>query len=58
MLVNGVIDLILAALIISGIPGTFAWALGLLVGVDLLLGGVALIAMASAARNAGTSSPA
>jgi uncharacterized membrane protein HdeD (DUF308 family) len=50
MLMNGVIDLILAGIIISGLPGTLVWALGLLVGIDLLFGGAALIAMASAAR--------
>ena len=50
MLMNGVTDLILAGIIISGFPGTLVWALGLLVGIDLLFGGAALIAMASAAR--------
>jgi uncharacterized membrane protein HdeD (DUF308 family) len=53
MLVNGVTDLILAGIIISGFPGTLVWALGLLVGIDLLFGGATLIAMALAARNAG-----
>ena len=52
MLVNGVTDLVLAGIIIAGLPGTLFWALGLLVGVDLLFGGAALIAMAAAARNA------
>jgi uncharacterized membrane protein HdeD (DUF308 family) len=51
MLFNGVIDLILAGIIISGFPGTLFWALGLLIGIDLLFGGAALIAMGSAARN-------
>lgn len=50
MLLNGIIDLILAALIITGLPGSVAWALGLLVGIDLLFGGAALIGMAFAAR--------
>ncbi|MBB4196689.1 hypothetical protein CCR94_22055 [Rhodoblastus sphagnicola] len=50
MLMNGVTDLILAGIIVSGFPGTLVWALGLLVGIDLLFGGVALIAMALAAR--------
>jgi len=50
MLVSGVIDLILAGIIFSGLPGTAAWALGLLVGINMLFGGVALIAMALAAR--------
>ena len=50
LMVNGVIDLVLAALILSGLPGSFAWALGLLVGIDLVFGGCSLIAMALAAR--------
>ena len=51
MLVSGIIDLILAGIIFAGLPGTVAWALGLLVGINMLFGGVALIAMALAARN-------
>jgi uncharacterized membrane protein HdeD (DUF308 family) len=50
MLVNGLVDLLLAALIISGMPGSFVWVLGLLIGIDLLFGGVSLIAMALDAR--------
>jgi uncharacterized membrane protein HdeD (DUF308 family) len=50
MLVNGVVDLVLAAVIISGMPGSFVWVLGLLVGIDLLFGGASLIAMALDAR--------
>jgi uncharacterized membrane protein HdeD (DUF308 family) len=50
MLLNGVTDLILAAIIVSGFPGTLVWALGLLVGMDMLFGGAALIAMALDAR--------
>lgn len=50
IMVNGIIDLILAGIIISGLPGTLVWALGLLVGIDLVFGGVTLIAMALAAR--------
>jgi len=46
MLVRGIIDLILAAMIFAGPPGTAAWALGLLVGINMLFGGSALIAMA------------
>jgi uncharacterized membrane protein HdeD (DUF308 family) len=51
MMIGGVMDLILAAIIISGLPGTLAWALGLLVGIDLVWGGISLIGMAVAARN-------
>ena len=50
LMLNGVIDLVLAALILTGLPGSSAWALGLLVGIDLVFGGCSLIAMALAAR--------
>lgn len=49
---NGVIDLILAVIILGGLPGSAAWALGLLLGIDLVFGGASLIAMALAAKNA------
>jgi uncharacterized membrane protein HdeD (DUF308 family) len=51
MLVSGIIDLVLAAIILIGLPGTAAWALGLLVGINMLFGGSALIAMALHARS-------
>jgi uncharacterized membrane protein HdeD (DUF308 family) len=50
MLVSGVVDLILAGIISAGLPGTAAWAIGLLVGVNMVFGGSALIAMALHAR--------
>ncbi len=53
MLVSGVIDLILAAIIFSGLPGTAGWAIGILVGINMVFGGVALIAMALHARESG-----
>jgi uncharacterized membrane protein HdeD (DUF308 family) len=52
MMIGGVMDLVLAAIILAGLPGTIAWALGLLVGIDLLWGGISLIGMALAARQA------
>jgi uncharacterized membrane protein HdeD (DUF308 family) len=52
MLVSGVVDLILAGMIYSGLPGTAVWAIGLLVGINMVFGGSALIAMALHARNA------
>jgi uncharacterized membrane protein HdeD (DUF308 family) len=51
MLVSGIIDLILATIILAGLPGTAVWALGLLVGINLVFGGSALIAMALEARS-------
>jgi uncharacterized membrane protein HdeD (DUF308 family) len=50
MLFSGVIDLFLAAIIYAGLPGTAAWAIGLLIGINLVFGGAALIAMALHAR--------
>jgi uncharacterized membrane protein HdeD (DUF308 family) len=52
MLWSGIVDLILAAIIFAGLPGTAAWALGLLVGINLVFGGAALVAMALHARGA------
>jgi uncharacterized membrane protein HdeD (DUF308 family) len=51
MLLSGIVDLILAGLILAGLPGTAAWAIGLIVGINLLFGGVALVAMALQARS-------
>jgi uncharacterized membrane protein HdeD (DUF308 family) len=50
MLASGIIDLVLAAIILAGLPGTAAWAIGLLVGINLLFGGVSMIAMALHAK--------
>jgi uncharacterized membrane protein HdeD (DUF308 family) len=51
MLISGIIDLILAGIIFAGLPGTAVWALGLLVGINMVFGGAALIGMALAARH-------
>jgi uncharacterized membrane protein HdeD (DUF308 family) len=51
MLASGIVDLILAGIIFAGLPGTAAWALGLLVGINMLFGGTAMIGMALAARS-------
>jgi len=50
MLASGIVDLILAGIIFAGLPGTAAWALGLLVGINLVFGGTAMIGMALAAK--------
>src|ERR1700680_576669 len=50
MLASGIVDLIVAAIIFVGLPGTAAWAIGLLVGINIVFGGSALIAMALHAR--------
>ena len=50
MLTSGIVDLGLGGLILVGLPGSAIWALGLLVGINLTFGGVALIAMALQAQ--------
>ena len=50
MLASGIVDLCLAAIIFSGLPGSAAWALGLLIGINMIFGGSALVAMALHAR--------
>ena len=52
MLFSGVVDLILAGMIFAGLPATAAWAIGLLIGINMVFGGSALIAMALHARDA------
>jgi uncharacterized membrane protein HdeD (DUF308 family) len=47
MMIGGVLDLVLALIIIFGLQAS---ALGFLVGIDLVWGGASLIAMALAAR--------
>ena len=54
MLFAGLLDILIAAMIITGLPGSAEWAIGLLVGINLLFGGASLIGMALAARKAST----
>lgn len=49
ILASGVVDVILGALLLAGLPGTALWALGILIGVNMMFGGWSLIAMATAA---------
>jgi uncharacterized membrane protein HdeD (DUF308 family) len=51
MLVSGIADLVLAAIIIGGWPVTAVWALGLLVGINLITSGWAILMAALAGRN-------
>jgi len=50
MLFSGVLDILISAIVITGFPGSAEWAIGLLVGINLLFGGASLIGMALAAR--------
>jgi uncharacterized membrane protein HdeD (DUF308 family) len=50
MLASGIVDIGLGVLLFIGLPGTALWALGLLLGINLIFGGWALIFMALHAR--------
>lgn len=50
MLASGLVDLVLSVILLAGLPGTSLWAVGLLVGINMVFGGMALIAMALHAR--------
>jgi uncharacterized membrane protein HdeD (DUF308 family) len=51
MCASGCVDLLLGGALLFGLPGTAVWALGVLLGINLVFGGWALIAMALAARH-------
>ena len=51
-LFSGVVDLVLAYMIWKGWPDSATWAIGLLVGINLLFGGITLVFTALAARSA------
>jgi uncharacterized membrane protein HdeD (DUF308 family) len=50
LMAAGLMDILIAFLIISGLPGSAEWAIGLLVGINLVIGGASLVGMALAAR--------
>ncbi len=51
LLASGLADLVLAAIVISGWPGTVDWTLGLLAGVSLLTSGLAIEMVAFGVRS-------
>lgn len=52
LLTAGVMDIIIAGVIVVGLPGSASWAIGLLVGLNMIFGGATLIGMAFALRKA------
>jgi len=46
MVASGCVDLALATLVVLGLPATVPFAVGILVGVNMVFGGSAMIAMA------------
>jgi len=49
-IINGVLSILIAVLVIGNLPSSAAWAIGLLVGIQLLFDGIALIATAMAGK--------
>jgi len=49
-IVNGVLSIVIAVLVIGDLPSSAAWAIGLLVGIQLLFDGIALIVTAMAGK--------
>jgi uncharacterized membrane protein HdeD (DUF308 family) len=59
MLISGLVDIVLALIIMAGFPGTAAWVIGLMVGINFVMMGFAILMAALAIRKeAGTPAPA
>ncbi|UPK40030.1 HdeD family acid-resistance protein [Bradyrhizobium sp. 186] len=54
LLISGLVDIAISFLVITGLPSSAEWAIGVLVGINLVFGGATLIGMALAARNSNT----
>src|SRR5882724_3294584 len=50
LLASGILDIGLGGILLAGLPGTAVWALVLLVGINMIFGGWALVWMALHAR--------
>ena len=57
VLFSGIVDLILGGIIVSGWPATSTWVIGILVGVNLFMYGVALIMTALASKDVTPDAP-
>lgn len=51
MLISALIDIVLGLMIVFGLPGTSLWVLGLLIGINLLFTGVAVLVAAVSCRH-------
>ncbi|WP_439392430.1 HdeD family acid-resistance protein [Bradyrhizobium sp. PMVTL-01] len=54
LLISGLVDIAIAFMVITGLPSSAEWAIGVLVGINLLFGGATLIGVSLAARNSNT----
>ncbi len=50
MLFSGLVDIALAGLIISGLPGSAVWVIGLLVGINLVMMGLSIVMLSLGCR--------
>ena len=53
MLASGILDIVLGCIIIFDLPGTSAFTMALLIGINMIVGGAAMIAMGLHARAGG-----
>ena len=52
IILSGIVGIVVGILLVSGIPGTADWAIGLLVGINFLFAGWSFIAIPMMAKNA------
>lgn len=52
ILLNGIVAIVLGGMILSGFPGTAAWAVGLLYGINSIFYGVSLLGFAMGRKSA------
>ena len=57
VVVSGLVDVALAVLLWSGWPGTASWAIGLLVGINMISTGLALLVIGLGARRLSLATP-
>ena len=57
LLASGILDIGLGGILLAGLPGTAVWALGLLVGINMIFGGWSLVWMALHARSEAMGNP-
>jgi uncharacterized membrane protein HdeD (DUF308 family) len=53
LMTNGVVTAVLGVLLIIGLPGTALWGIGLLMGINFLMSGVAFLSLTAAADKQG-----
>jgi uncharacterized membrane protein HdeD (DUF308 family) len=57
LLISGLIAIVVGVMIAAELPGSAAWAIGLLAGINLLSTGVSFVVLALAGRRAGHAAP-